>query len=129
MNLIERIEPATQTLPAQMIFEPLQLSRAVDKGRVQKLAESIREVGLLNPIIVTPKQRTVRGHLTDAYEILAGVHRYRAMFQVLNMREVPAQVWTGDRLHAELITIDQNLMRAELSAADRAKKLYANKVA
>ena len=110
-----------QMLRASLIFEPLELSRSIDRRAVEQLAESIKEIGLLNPILVRPKQRRINGGSQDAYEILAGVHRFRAMFNVLNMTEIPACILSLDSLHTELAAIDENLCRAELSPADRAR--------
>jgi ParB-like chromosome segregation protein Spo0J len=51
---------------------------------------------------VLPKQRYVRSQLVDAYEIVAGVHRFRAMFQILNWEVIPVQIIHAGSLEAEL---------------------------
>jgi hypothetical protein len=121
------------TLPGSMIYEPPTLTRPVNHRIVQQLAESIKERGLMHPITVTPKKRTERGVLKDRYEIVAGVHRFKAMFQILNYKEIPVQIVEMDAEGTELLTIDENLMRAELTVAQaalltkRRKKIYEDR--
>ena len=76
--------------------------RNVDEFKVHDLADSIREVGLLNPITVTPENHLV-----------AGTHRLEA-FKLLGKTEIDATVFEGDALHLELAEIDENLIRNEL---------------
>ena len=119
-----------QYIEASLIREPLKLYRAVDSARVQQLAISIQAIGLLSPIIVAPKKCVFNGAYKDVYEILAGVHRFRAMFRNLDMEKIPVLIRTGDQLENELITIDENICRSELSQAElsvqmnRRKEIY-----
>lgn len=87
-------------------------ARAVDAATVSAIADSITEVGLINPIRV---RRTEAG-----WEVVAGVHRLEAHKQ-LGLAEIEAVEVDDDNLHAELAMIDENLCRAELSPADRAR--------
>jgi ParB family chromosome partitioning protein len=120
--------PGFQSIDAKLIYEPATLARPVDDARVDQLADSIAHVGLLHPIIVRPVKRFVAGiDGCDCYEILGGVHRFRAIFDKLKWKEVPVLIHTGDNLHAELVTIDENLMRTELSATVRAAQTYRRK--
>jgi ParB-like chromosome segregation protein Spo0J len=82
------------------------------------LAESINDVGLLNPI-------TVR-RLGSGFEVIAGSHRLQAC-ELLGWREIPSVVIEVDDLRAELAMIDENLWRAELSPVDRAKQTARRK--
>lgn len=91
-------------------------ARAIDDATVAALAESIANVGLINPIRV----RAVRD---GQWEVIAGVHRLTACNR-LGLAEVTAIEVTDDDLHAELAMIDENLCRAELSPSDRAKQTY-----
>jgi ParB-like chromosome segregation protein Spo0J len=87
-------------------------ARAIDASTVAALAESMKEIGLLNP---------VRVRATDpGFELCAGNHRYEAAVS-LGWSEIDAIVEEFDDLDAELVMIDENLCRAELSAADRAQ--------
>ena len=74
-----------------------------------ELEKSIQTLGLLQPIIVD----------TD-YNLLAGYHRYLAV-QRLGWKEVPAIVVSLDALRAELVTLDENMARHELTELERAE--------
>lgn len=109
---------APVALKVALIY-PNDNGRAVDQERVKAIAESIKEIGLRTPITVRPTTRVADGRDVDAYEILTGRHRYEAARR-LGFVEVQAYVSTDDDLHAELWGIDENLMRADLTPADRA---------
>lgn len=87
-------------------------ARAVDAATVSAIADSIGEVGLINPIRV---RKTDGG-----WEVVAGVHRLEAHKQ-LGLVEIEAVEADDDDLMAELAMIDENLCRAELSPSDRAR--------
>lgn len=93
-------------------------ARAVDETAVAGLAESIADVGLINPIRVRANG--------DRWEVIAGVHRLNAVRQ-LGLAEIECIITTDDDLHAELAMIDENLCRAELSPAERARCLARRK--
>lgn len=94
-------------------------ARKIDETAVRGLIESIREVGIINPLRVRPARKHVEGVEADAYEVTAGAHRLRAA-RKLGLEAVPCIVVNDDDLHAELAMIDENLMRAELGPAERA---------
>lgn len=85
---------------------------------VQRLSESIAEVGMMNPITV------------DAdHTLVAGLHRLKAA-KLLGWTEVECTVCELDGLHAELAEIDENVIRTGLSDLElsellaRRKKIY-----
>ncbi len=85
---------------------------------VQRLSESIAEVGMMNPLTV------------DAdYTLVAGLHRLEAA-KLLGWTEVECTVCELDSLHAELAEIDENVIRTGLSDLElsellaRRKKIY-----
>lgn len=86
-------------------------ARPLDSATIDGLIQSIRDVGLINPIRVR--------RLGDRYEIVSGHHRF-GVCAFLEWAEIPCIVAGDDDLHAELAMIDENLMRNELSASDRA---------
>lgn len=106
-----------QDLPITHIFVR-QDARKIDETAVRGLIESIREVGIINPLRVRPARKHVEGVEADAYEVTAGAHRLRAA-RKLGLEVVPCVVVADDDLHAELAMIDENLMRAELGQAER----------
>lgn len=107
-----------QEVPLELLYPSLR-GRKIDKGAVRELAASIDRNGLLNPITVR-RWRTQRGVETvDAFQIIAGAHRWRA-FRLLERETIPAFVVDLDELHAELAGIDENLCRNDLTPAERA---------
>jgi len=81
---------------------------------LDELAASIRERGIIQPILV----RTIRG-LADAYEIIAGERRWRAA-QRAGMHEVPVVLLeVGDREALELAIIE-NVQRTDLNPLEEA---------
>jgi ParB-like chromosome segregation protein Spo0J len=85
-------------------------ARTVDRVHVDRLAGSVAEIGLLEPIVARS--------LGDAYEVMAGLHRVEA-FRKLGRQTIPAIIREADDLLAELVLIDENLRRLELSPAER----------
>jgi N6-adenosine-specific RNA methylase IME4 len=101
-------------------------ARAVDPAVVAALSASIAECGLLMPITVRKVQKSRAGQMIDAYEVVAGAHRVKA-FRQLGSKTIPAIVLDVDDLHAELMPIDENLCRNDLSPAERASAVARRK--
>lgn len=94
---------------------------------VDKLAASIRDVGLIQPITVKPCSVMSGGLAAQGFQIVAGHHRVAAC-RALGWAEVDAIVIeVGEHLQAELIEIDENLCRSELTAAQRSKAIKRRK--
>lgn len=109
----------TTDLPVSHIYPHCE-ARPLDSQKVEALAESIREVGLLNPIIVRKAMKVRNGAKAEAWEIIAGHHRYEACAVHLKWERVPCVVRDTTDLLAELMMIDENLCRAELTQAQAA---------
>ena len=78
------------------------------------LVDSVKEFGLLQPILVRP----VAGQ-ADSYEIVAGERRWRAA-QKAQLHEVPVVVRTMGDQDALQLGLIENLQRADLTAIDEA---------
>lgn len=90
--------------------------RSVDETTVAALAESIRDIGkLLHPVVVDKE-----------LNVLAGVHRVHAARR-LGWETIPVVEVDVDPLLAELITLDENLIRNEGTTLERAKALRRRK--
>ena len=76
--------------------------RKLDDAKVAELADSIREVGLLNPITVSSKN-----------QLVAGNHRLEAC-RLLGHHEIECTQLVGNDLLLQLAEIDENLIRNEL---------------
>jgi ParB-like chromosome segregation protein Spo0J len=106
-------------LPVSRIFMRAD-ARKIDDGAVTGLMESIKELGIINPLRVRAARKMVDGVEADAYEVIAGGHRLRAASK-LGLETVPCIVVDDDELHVELAMIDENLCRADLTPAERAR--------
>lgn len=101
-------------------------ARQLRADTVAGLAESIREVGIINPLRVRPISIFEGGRETEGWEITAGRHRFEAA-TAAGLSTVPCIIVEESDLLAELAMIDENLMRAELSPADRARETSRRK--
>ena len=89
--------------------------RPVKSDYVQKLADSIKQIGLINPITIAPDNR-----------LIAGYHRLQAFIQLGETR-IPAVILNLSELEARLAEIDENLIRNEGSALERGEWLLERK--
>jgi ParB family transcriptional regulator, chromosome partitioning protein len=84
--------------------------RTFSEAQLEELAASIRERGLVQPIVVRPSSG-------DAYEIVAGERRWRAA-QLANLHDVPVIVRTLNDQEAVEIAIIENVQREDLNAIE-----------
>lgn len=102
------------SLPIEIIFpNPNQPRRVFDPQAMEELAESIRQKGVIQPLIVRPSQG-------GRFEIVAGERRWRAA-QAANLHQLPVVI--RDFSDAEMleIAIIENIQRADLNAIDEAQ--------
>ena len=104
------------TYGARRVRAELRLGRGVPVARqtVEMLMESMKEVGLLNPIHV---YFDGEGVLDNAH-LVCGRHRLEAARR-LGWNWILGVEITADEIDRELVEIDENLIRAELSELDR----------
>lgn len=94
---------------------PRQARAAFDPESLRELADSIRESGLVQPLVVRPAQ--------DGYELLAGERRWRAC-QMAGLAEVPAMIRDDiDDAQASVIGLIENLQRESLLPVETARGL------
>ena len=84
-----------------------------DEENIRGLAESIREHGLIQPIVVRPLPNGI------SYQIIAGERRWRAC-KLLKMEEVPVIIRETDELEAAQLAIVENVQRADLNPVEEA---------
>jgi len=90
---------------------PEQPRRTFDEYALEELTESIKQHGVVQPIIVTPKG--------DYYEIVAGERRYRAA-QRAGLDKIPALVRTMDDQRQLEVSLIENLQRRDLNILETA---------
>ena len=114
------VEPASELaaaselkqLPIEMISRsPYQPRKEFDEQALEELAMSIREQGLLQPIVVRK--------IATQYELVAGERRWRAC-QALQMATIPALVRNIDDNEAAAMALIENIQREDLNAMEQA---------
>ncbi len=102
---------------------PFQPRREFDEGKLRDLSDSIRQYGVLQPLVVTRSEiEKEDGGLTVEYELIAGERRLRAS-KLAGVEQVPVIIRSGendDKLKLELAIIE-NLQREDLNPVDRAR--------
>lgn len=91
-----------------------QARRAIDPSGVEELAASIRECGLLNPVLVRPSG--------DGYELVHGERRLMAC-RLVGLTSIPAEVRELTDEQAFLAGLVENIQREQLSPVDEAVAL------
>lgn len=87
--------------------------RVVEDEMLSELSESIKEFGIVTPIITRPKEDG------DGYEIIAGQRRVRAS-ELAGINTIPAFVLPLDRDRAIITLVDSNLQRENILPSERA---------
>jgi ParB family transcriptional regulator, chromosome partitioning protein len=108
----------------KIVPNPYQPRKEFNEDALKALAESIRQYGVLQPLVVTRKDvERADGGLGSEYELIAGERRLRAS-KLIGLKTVPVVIRQeqNDRLKLELALIE-NLQREDLNAIDRAKSL------
>ena len=85
-----------------------------DNEEMERLAESIKQNGVVSPIIVRPKD-----NIADEYEIISG-HRRVMASKKAGITEVPALVVSLDKDAAAIVLVDSNLHREHILPSEKA---------
>ncbi len=93
---------------------PGQPRKSFDQEELDELVSSLREKGIIQPLIVRPDPAKA-----DMYQIVAGERRWRAA-QVAQLHEIPVLVRDYNDIQALEIGIIENVQRAELNPIEEA---------
>lgn len=96
---------------SQIIPDPDQPRRQFEESALDQLAASIREHGVLQPIVVTPQP--------EGYMIVAGERRWRAA-GIAGLEKIPALVRTLSNQHKLELSLIENLQRQDLNPIETA---------
>lgn len=91
---------------------PLQPRTDIDEDQIAELADSIRKVGVLQPIIVRPEGA--------GYQIIAGERRWRAA-RAAGLERVPVRVMATSATEALALALIENLQREDLNPIEEAR--------
>jgi len=113
-------QAGVREIPIELIHRnPDQPRQHFAEAEIAELTASIRERGVLQPILVRPSPRT-----PGEYEIVAGERRWRAS-QKAGLKAVPVLVReVGDDLSFEIAVVE-NVQRADLNAMEEARAYQA----
>ena len=89
---------------------PKQPRREFDPEALQELADSIKEIGIIQPI-------TLRKMEDDTYQIIAGERRFRAS-QLAGLTTIPAYIRTADDENVMEMALIENIQREDLNAME-----------
>jgi ParB/RepB/Spo0J family partition protein len=112
-------EDQIQIIQMDLIDRPVKIARElIDPEKVRELAESIREVGLLEPVLLASRN--------GRYEMVAGDRRYLA-HKLLNFKEIKAIVHELDDREIVVIRGIENLQRVDLTPSEEGRVYLALK--
>jgi ParB family chromosome partitioning protein len=96
---------------------PGQPRRSFDESALRSLAESVRERGVLQPVLVRPKPG-------GTFEIVAGERRWRAA-RLAGLEQVPALVQDRDDATSLEVALVENMAREDLNPVEEARAVAA----
>lgn len=105
-------EPEAVLSISEIVRNPNQPRKTFDEDKLAELADSIRQNGVLQPILVRRKGQK--------YEIIAGERRYQAS-KLAGLKEIPAVVREIDDDKVFQLALIENLQRSDLSPIEEAK--------
>ena len=109
-------EGAKNTLPLNLLqagkYQPRQ---KMDDTPLRELADSIRERGVIQPLLV-------RGLGTGRYEIIAGERRFRAA-SIAGLKEIPVRILDVDDQAAAAMALIENMQREDLNPLEESRGL------
>jgi len=105
-------EQVRQVSLTAIVPSPLQPRREFEREALAELVESIRQRGIIQPLIVRPKE--------GEFELIAGERRWRAAKEV-GLTEAPVIVRQATDLEVLELSLIENLQRAELNPIEEAQ--------
>ncbi len=88
--------------------------KVLDNEDMEELTESIKEQGVLSPLIVRPFENS-----TEEYEVISGHRRLHAAMKA-GLTEVPALIYPLDRNQAAIAVVDSNIHRERILPSEKA---------
>ena len=109
---------ATNTIAiTQIQLPPTQPRRYFDQQKLEELSRSIKELGILEPLLVRPLSE-------GNYELVAGERRYKAA-SMAGLTEVPVVVREMDDVMAYQVRLVENLQREDLNPLEETEGILA----
>ena len=103
--------PVVEIDPASIETDPMQPRQVFEDSKIQELADSLREHGVIQPLIVR--------RIGDTYRLVAGERRLRAALRA-GIGKVPAVIRSLDDREAVEVSLVENLQREDLGPLEQA---------
>ena len=105
-----------ELVPDKIVPNPAQPRKDFPEAELKQLAESIRQNGVLQPIIVRRDR--------DRYVLVAGERRWRAS-QIAGLKTIPAIVQELSQKDSAVMALIENLQRSDLNFFEEAAAIYS----
>lgn len=120
-NFVEATPGMTTSVSLDQLHAGLYQPRTrMDEGALNELADSIREQGVLQPILV---RLSGQKDGKNVYEIIAGERRFRAA-KIAGLKEMPALVKEVDDQTAAAMALIENIQREDLNPLEEAQGIH-----
>lgn len=96
---------------SKIITNPSQPRKQFDERALKELAESVKQHGIIQPLVVTPRDK--------GYRIVAGERRFRAA-ALAGLQKVPAIIRNHEELEELEVSLVENVQRVDLSPLEQA---------
>ena len=111
-----KAEPRLDSVPLEVSVDritpsPFQPRRAFDEAKIAELAASIRNQGIIQPLVVRPQD--------DGFELIAGERRWRAAMKA-GLSRVPVVIRHASDQEALQLALVENLQREDLNPIEEA---------
>ncbi len=100
----------SEILLNEIITNPDQPRKEFDEAKLEELAESIRNHGIIQPV-------TVRKTARNKYELITGERRYRAS-KIAGLKSIPAFIREADDIQVMEMALVENIQRQDLNAIE-----------
>jgi len=100
----------SEILLNEIITNPDQPRKEFDEAKLEELAESIRNHGIIQPV-------TVRKTARNKYELITGERRYRAS-KMAGLKSIPAFIREADDIQVMEMALVENIQRQDLNAIE-----------
>ncbi len=104
-------EQIKQVAIDKIVINPEQPRKSFDETALLELSKSIKQHGIIQPLVVTP--------FDDKYRIVAGERRYRAS-KLAGLKKIPAVIRDHEELEELEIALVENVQRVDLTPLEQA---------
>lgn len=114
VDIVTKTEGDVELLPlASLVDYHNHTYKVLDNEDMDALVDSIKDMGIILPILVRKIEK-------DKYEVISG-HRRKRAAAILGLEKVPCKIVEADDASADIMMVDTNLHREEISPSEKAR--------